>query len=273
MDRDFERPNEGRLGGFTITGEPHTNDDLPELVAALEPYDSKDFETAIKLLTPIAETGNLTALFKLANCHRDVGNLELATHIYELGIAHGDSRCMNNLAIILKSEGDEEGAINLYRKAAEAGHAEPAYNLAVRLKDKGEFWEAIEWAKKSYEAGYIRAPSMLSILLEKEAQRFHQVGLEMKSLTALSLEIGQLMIAGKLEAALELVDKVDIHYVDASEEHQIGVYCWAAGSLLFILKDFARAAEYLEIALQHRHRLTQEQIKKAEEMLEGCRNK
>jgi len=272
MNREFERPNQGRLGGFAITGEPHTNDELPELIAALEPYDSKDFDAAIRLLNPIAETGNLTALFKLANCHSNVGNVELARQIYELGVDHGDSRCMNNLAIILKSEGDEEGAINLYRKAAEAGHAEPAYNLAVRLKDKGEFWEAIEWAKKSYEAGYIRAPSLLSILLEKEAERFHQVGVQMKSLTALGIEIGRLMTAGKLEAALELVDKVNIHDVDASEAHQIGVYCWGVGNLFFTLKDFDRAAEYLEIALQHRHSLTPEQIKTADEMLEGCKD-
>jgi len=259
---------------FAITGEPHTNDELPELIAALEPYDSKDFETAIKLLTPIAETGNLTALFKLANCHRDVGNLELARHIYELGIAHGDSRCMNNLANLYRKDGDLDAAFDLYQKAAESGqNLESVYNLAVQLDKRGETWAAIEWAKKSFEAGYIRAPSLLSILLDKEAERFHQVALEMKSLTALGIEIGRLMTAGKLEAALELVDKVDIHYVDASEEHQIGVYCWAAGSLLFILKDFARAAEYLEIALQHRHRLTQEQIKKAEEMLKRCRNK
>ena len=255
---------------FNLSGIIHRDDELSELVAALVPYDQGDDEAAVRLLTPIAESGNVTAIFKLANAHSNLGNDHVAKELHKLGVEFGDIRCMNNLALILNGEGDEDSAFKLYEKAAESGEVEPTYNFAVRLKNRGETSAAIKWAEKSLEAGNVRAPALLSVLWQSEAERFHKLGLEMNSMTSLGLELGKLMSEGDFTEALALVERVNLEDVHSHEVHQMGWFCFAAGSLYFTLKQFDEAASYLERALDPVHGLPESQIDEAQEMLDTC---
>lgn len=255
---------------FNLSGIIHRDDELSELVAALVPYDQGDDEAAVRLLTPIAESGNVTAIFKLANAHSNLGNDHVAKELHKLGVEFGDIRCMNNLALILNGEGDEDSAFRLYEKAAESGEVEPTYNFAVRLKNRGEISAAIKWAEKSLEAGNVRAPALLSVLWQSEAERFHKLGLEMNSMTSLGLELGKLMSEGDFTEALALVERVNLEDVHSHEVHQMGWFCFAAGSLYFTLKQFDEAASYLERALDPVHGLPESQIDEAQEMLDTC---
>ena len=260
----------GLPASIEITGDLHTNDELPELIEALEPYDDADFRSAIKLLTPIAEAGNITAMFKLANSHSNLDNDLLAKKLYQLGVEAGDIRCMNNLAGILNREGDADSAFALYEKAAESGAAEPTYNFAVRLKNRGDALGAIKWAQKSLQAGYVRAPAMLSILFQSESERFHKLGLEMNSITSLGFELGGLLASKNVAEALELVERVNLENVHPSELNQLGSFCMGAGSLYFLLDQFEEAARYLELSLIPGHGLPEDQIDSAKEKLARC---
>ena len=256
--------------GFVITGEVHRNDELPSLLAALDSYDQGDFKTAIEMLTPIAESGNVTAIFKIANSYSKLGNKVQAKALFRVGADFGDIRCMNNLAGILNREGDEESAFRLYEKAAETGAPEPTYNFAVRLKNRGQIKEAIDWANRSLEAGYVRAPALLSILMQSESERFHKLGMELNSITSLGLELGNLMSISKLDEAVELVEGVDLGSVDISETSQLGWFCFGAGNLYYLLERFEDAASYLEKAIVSAHGLPQENIAIAKEKLQSC---
>lgn len=255
---------------FNLSGILHRDDGLSELIAALVPYDQGDNQSAVRLLTPIAESGNVTAIFKLANSHSNLGNKNLAKELYQLGVEFGDIRCMNNLALILNSEGDEDSAFRLYEKAAESGAAEPTLNLAGRLKNRGEITQAIKWAEKSLEAGNILAPAMLSILFQAESDRFHKLGVEMNSMTSLALELGGLMTARKFEEALELVKRVDLDKVQSTELNQLGSFCYGAGNLFINLERFEEAARYFERSLMPGHGLPADKIEDAKKMLELC---
>lgn len=264
------RPASVLTMSFSLSGKIHKDEDHSELIEALVPYDDGDYQAAIRLLTPIAESGNVTAIFKLANSHSNLGNDDVAKELHQLGVEFGDIRCMNNLALILNREGDEDSAFRLYEKAAESGEVEPTYNFAIRLKNRGEISAAIKWAEKSLEAGYVRAPALLSVLLQSEAERFHKLGLEMNSMTSLGLELGKLMTDGDFTEALALVDRVNLEDVHSHEVHQVGWFCFAAGSLYFTLKQFDEAASYLERALDPVHGLPESQIDEAQEMLDTC---
>lgn len=264
------RPASVSTMSFSLSGKVHTDEDHPELIEALVPYDEGDDQAAVKLLTPIAESGNVTAIFKLANSYSNLGEGDLAKTLYQLGVDFGDIRCMNNLAGMLNRQGDAEAAFALYEKAAESGAAEPTYNFAVRLKNRGDISAAMKWAEKSLEAGYVRAPALMSIILQSESERFHKLGLEMNSMTSLGLELGQLMAAGDFTEALELVERVNLEDVHNSELHQLGSFCYGAGSLYFLLDQFEEAARYLEMALNPAYRLPAEQIEGAQERLASC---
>ena len=258
------------MTSFNLSGIIHRDDELSELIAALVPYDQGDNQSAVRLLTPIAESGNVTAIFKLANSHSNLGEKNLAKELYQLGVEFGDIRCMNNLALILNREGDEDSAFRLYERAAESGAAEPTLNLAVRLKNRGEIAQAIKWAQKSLEAGNILAPAMLSILFQAESERFHKLGVEMNSMTSLGLELGGLMTARKIEEALELVKRVDLDKVQSTELNQLGWFCYGAGNLYLNLERFEEAARYFERSLMPGHGLPADKIEDAKKMLELC---
>lgn len=256
--------------GLVITGEVHRNDELPALLAALESYDQADFETSIRLLTPIAELGNVTAIFKLANSYSNLGNKAQAKALFRVGVDFGDIRCMNNLAGILNKEGDEKAAFRLYEMAAETGAPEPTYNFAVRLKNRGQIKEAIEWANRSLEAGYVRAPALLSILLPSESERFHKLGMEMNSITSFGLKLGQLMSQAMIHEAVELVERVDVHTIDSCEQGRLGWFCLGAGDLYHLLKRYEDAVDYFEMAIVPAHGLPSEKIASAKEKLQSC---
>jgi TPR repeat protein len=255
---------------FSLTESIHADEGLPELLEALAIYDQGDDQSAVKLLTPLAESGNITAIFKLANSHSNLGNRDQAKELYQLGVEFGDIRCMNNLAGILNREGDAEAAFKLYEEAAESGQAEPTYNFAVRLKNLGQIPAAIKWAEKSLEAGYVRAPALLSVLLQSEVDRFHKLGLEMNSMTSLGLELGKLMTAGNFTEALELVERVNLEQVQSTELNQLGWFCLGAGNLYFNLDRFEEAAKYFELALVPGHGLPAAEIENAKQQLESC---
>ena len=112
-------------------------DALDDARAALE---KGDYETAIQLLKPIAEQGNIEAQHNMG-------------FIYDQGL--GIQR-------------DYHKAIEWYRKAAEQGYAEAQYNLGgMYLNGLGvsqDFKEAVKWFRKVAEQGFPYAQNNLGVM-------------------------------------------------------------------------------------------------------------
>lgn len=109
------------------------------LEQGLAAYEAKKYEDAYRLLSPLAEKGNVEAAYRVGR-------------MYEKG--NGVSK-------------DLTLAAKWYRQAASRGHAEAQYRVAVGYtyglgglnKDDAE---AGRWLKKSAEGGYKKAQKMLA---------------------------------------------------------------------------------------------------------------
>lgn len=151
------------MQAFTIPASLlHRQDDLPTLLEALVPYDDGNFEAAHILLEPIARSGNVLAIYKLANSLDSLGHDELAEHFWRIAISAGHAAAANNLANRLKDANRGEEARELYLFAATSGEADGMFNLGVFLEHEDSL-ASNEWLKKAVEAGHAKACALTAL--------------------------------------------------------------------------------------------------------------
>jgi len=151
------------MQAFTIPASLlHRQDDLPTLLAALVPYDDGNFEAAHILLEPIARSGNVLAIYKLANSLDSLGHDELAEHFWRIAISAGHAAAANNLANRLKDANRGEEARELYLFAATSGEADGMFNLGVFLEHEDSL-ASNQWLEKAVEAGHAKACALTAL--------------------------------------------------------------------------------------------------------------
>ena len=151
------------VGTFPIDASiVHSQDDHPELIEALKPYDSKDYQTAVILLEPLVRAGNLLAIFKYANSLDWLDRSAEAEYFWRIAIAAGHMPSRNNLANNLKAEGRRDEAYELYLAAAEAGENDAMFNLGLLL-EKTDWPAALRWFKQAVAAGHAKVCANLAI--------------------------------------------------------------------------------------------------------------
>ena len=133
------------------------------MLAALIDYDGKRFELAERQLRPLADEGNLTALYKLGMALSSMGREQEAYAAWRVGAREGDPRAMNNIGTVLLDEGREEDALRYFTLAAEAGSREGAFNLANLHEDLGNEADFVALMQELAESGMPRAFGRLGI--------------------------------------------------------------------------------------------------------------
>lgn len=140
----------------------YRDDDEPELVVALVPYDVHDFETAKPLLENIARAGNVHAIFKYANTLEKLGLDDDAEHFWRIAIDGGHTAACNNLANRLKVIGRRDEAFDLYMRAAEAGEVDAMFNLGLFLEEIDPE-KSDEWLIKAVDGRHPKACANMAL--------------------------------------------------------------------------------------------------------------
>lgn len=146
---------------MNLPGELFEDDSDADLVKGLEFYEAKQWNEAIPFLETAATRGNVTAIFKLANCLSNLDREDEALPLWEVAAEWGHTGACNNFAIRLRNVGDLEGARELYRKSAAAGNAESMFNLALTYDEDLDTDEYLQWLESATNAGMLRAQSIL----------------------------------------------------------------------------------------------------------------
>ena len=135
-----------------------------------------DYETAFKLLSPLAEQGD-------AHAQNDIGVMyytgkgapqdnSKAIGWYRKAAEQGYDDAQYRLGFMYDNgpgaPQDYAEAIKWYKKAAEQGHADAQYNVALML-DSGrgalqDYDQAVKWYKKSAEQGHAEAQYNLALM-------------------------------------------------------------------------------------------------------------
>ncbi|MDE6792342.1 MAG: hypothetical protein K2J48_04595, partial [Muribaculaceae bacterium] len=119
-------------------------------------------ETAINLLSKMADDNNPEALGMLAEIENDKKNFQKAANLFERAASLGNVDAMFNIALLYE-HGDRipqniYKALMWYRAAAEKGDAKSMVNLGSLLEDGPEeiqnHKEAFQWFLKAAESGY-----------------------------------------------------------------------------------------------------------------------
>jgi len=105
----------------------------------LEAHDKGDFETALRLWTPLAEQGDIEAQFNLGMLYADgkgvAQNYKTAVKLFMLSAEQGDADAQSNLGVMYNNgsgvEQDYKTAVKWYMIAAEQGYSKAQYNLGV----------------------------------------------------------------------------------------------------------------------------------------------
>lgn len=119
-------------------------------------YDDSDYWNALPLLKEAADSGNLVAAEKVANCYKRTGEPELAVPYWEICRAAGNHSANTNYATYLNDVANQpELAIQLWRDASDAGIYQATFNLGVLLKNLGRIDEAKVLLKKAGDLGYL----------------------------------------------------------------------------------------------------------------------
>ena len=142
-------------------------------------YERGDFETASRLLKPLAEEGNAKAQYNLGvmyhngegvpqdytetmKWYRRAGEQGIAVAHYNLGVMYHEGEGVPQ---------DRTEAAKWFRKAAEQGNARAQYNLGVMYR-KGEGvpqdnTETMKWYRKAAEQGIADAQYFLGVMYDK----------------------------------------------------------------------------------------------------------
>jgi uncharacterized protein len=122
---------------------------------ATKAYYRGDYETAYRLIKPLAEGGLPEAQF----------NLGL---MYEKGQGVPQDYAEALKWYCKAAEQGNAKAVKWYRKSAEQGNAEAQFNLGVmydeRLGVPQDYAEAVKWYRKSAEQGFVEAQTNLGIM-------------------------------------------------------------------------------------------------------------
>jgi uncharacterized protein len=139
-------------------------------------YSRSDYQTALRILRPLAAQGDANAEFNLAVMYSkgDGVNQDTAKAAtwYEKAAAQGYGPAQYNLALLYEKglgvARDFLNAARLYREAAEQGLAEAQNNLCGMYRDgrgvSQNDTEAAKWCLKSAQQGYIIAQYNLGLM-------------------------------------------------------------------------------------------------------------
>lgn len=114
----------------------YENNEEPRLQAALALYDDEKWEEAALSLGPIANDGNLLAIFKYANTLENLGEHVAAEHYWQVAVSAGDGNSANNLANLKKRQGRDHEVTALYELAVELGCVDALRNLGIWIQDE-----------------------------------------------------------------------------------------------------------------------------------------
>lgn len=198
-----------------------------DLVAGLEFYDRRDWSSAEPYLRRAAERGNITAIFKLANVRRDLGDEEEAMVLWQLAIDQGNPEAANNLGLCLVSQGRVDEAIKLYRRSAAAGNIVAMFNLGVKLLESGEPEEAEAWMVDAIAGGSGRAAAVWGNRLLKFGRREEGIsvleqGVKLENLSACLMLAVDAQEMRNFDAMVSWASKALEFTDDPNEQHQIG---------------------------------------------------
>jgi tetratricopeptide (TPR) repeat protein len=159
----------------------HRDDEAPELLRALVPYDAHKYAEALEPLEKVARGGNVLAIFKYANTLSNLGYEEPAEHFWRISIDAGHTDSCNNLANLLKRQGRMDEVRPLYERAAAAGAPDALFNIGLLIQEDDP--EASEqWFLKAIEAGHGKACANLALKYFdegriEEAFKFAELGI------------------------------------------------------------------------------------------------
>ena len=132
---------------------------------AVEYYNAKDYENAVKLFKTLAEQGNADAQFNLGECYYFGYGVEQsyeeAVKWYRKAANQGHARAQCNLGICYYNgrgvEQSYEEAVKWFRKAANQGHARAQFNLGecyyFGYGVEQSYEEEVKWQRKAAEQG------------------------------------------------------------------------------------------------------------------------
>lgn len=157
---------------FIIIDSPLANES--PLRAGKLAYERKDYSTAVKLLTPLAESGNQDAQYNLGvMCAKGEGqtkDLACALSWYERAANQGHVMAQTNLGTAyLYGRGtarNPQKALHLYKRASNAGFSGATHNLGVMYRDgvgvQKDSLKAVHWFEKAIEQGEPLSSSALA---------------------------------------------------------------------------------------------------------------
>ena len=142
-------------------------------------HERGDFETAFRLMKPLAEQGNAKAQYNLGVMYHNGEGVQQdhaeAAKWYRKAAEQGIADAHYNLGVMYhEGDGvtqDHAEAAKWFRKAAEKGYARAQYNLGVMYR-KGEGvpqdnTETMKWYRRAAEQGIADAQYFLGVMYDK----------------------------------------------------------------------------------------------------------
>lgn len=139
-------------------------------------FESGDYATALRILKPLAETGDAKAQFYVGKMYY-LGKGAPQDHaqairFYRKAADQGHAKAQNDLGTMYVSgrgvDRDDAQAVTWFRKAADQGNADAQFNLGVMyLKGQGEtrdLAQAGTWFRKAAEQGNANAQFNLAVM-------------------------------------------------------------------------------------------------------------
>jgi TPR repeat protein len=211
----------------------HVDDDDPALTAALVPYESREWSEALRLLSPLAEAGNRTAIFKVGCVHDSLGETDTAVAHWALAADHGDAPSANNLGRYWEDVGDIDQAATFFLQAAEAGLPEGMFNYARSLGLAGRVDEEMLWFDRAIAADFGRARLLKTVRLlelgrEDEAEACLADGRTAGSRLAYQFSAQRLFDAGEHEQARTLLETM---FTLPEDPRDADMRAWGVGLL------------------------------------------
>jgi TPR repeat protein len=158
-------------------------DELPSIPIKPGPYEDADaaynrgdYATAMRLIGPLAATGNAAAQNLLGNMYVNgegiPQNYPQALKWYRLAADKGLAQAQYNLGLLYTNgsgvQQDDQAAVSWYRKAAGQGYADAQFNLGVSYaQGRGaplNVAEAVKWYRLAADQGEVQAQYNLGVM-------------------------------------------------------------------------------------------------------------
>ena len=146
-----------------------------QLSNGLAAADHGDFQTALRILRPLAEQGNPSAQIELGDFYRlGVGGVQRSNNDaikwYARSARQGNEEALNLLVDVYDKKKDYAKAIEWLKQGASRGYAGVQFRLAQRYETglgvKQDYAESAIWFRKADENGDPIAASYLGVLYE-----------------------------------------------------------------------------------------------------------